>query len=377
MRKIGTFVLLRPIVAKSSASLFEARGTRSGRPLLVLLPRIRGAATAEVVPFLDGAPRLAALSHPNIARVHELGIEEGQPYIAMEAVRGVPLDSLLRSEARPAGWKIRVVSQICEALAYAHGQALLHLDLRPASVLVTPAGDVRIIGFGVAPLRSAVVEADFSYAAPELIAGRAADHRADIFSVGALAHEMFSDRPFKGGRFAGARNATERRQRSLPKTEYSPLLDVIVTTALAEDPADRQQRMVEMCKALDGLVYDSVDVFFERMLQVDRTSAAPAPAEARAHAITAERETGRADEPDRVQVLYTMALGQAAEGRLEEASKLANAIRRLAPDDPRNDEITAYLLAEAETAVESTLAFSPSATNAGDLHRRLERVHGA
>lgn len=347
MRKIGKFELVRPFASNPSEALFEARGDRLGRCVVLLLPRLHAVGVAQVVPFLDGAPAIAALRHPNIARVHDAGIEDGLPYVVIEPLLGMPLDRLIRSRPTPsAEWKVRVMSQVCDAVAHAHAQDVVHLDLRPANVFVTAAGEVKVVGFGVAPLRvtglgiSTIGEADLQYAAPEQLAGGSVDHRADVFAAGALAYELFSDRPFRGG-----------ESTPFPETEYSPRLEAIVMKALASNPADRQQRMAQMQKAMDDLLYNSADAFFERMLQ-----------------------RGARGRSERVQVLYGLALGQATEGRFEEASKLARAIRQLAPDDPRNEEMTAYLLAEAETAVKKALASSPTGPRARVLRQRLERL---
>ncbi len=332
MRKIGKLELVRPLSSNPSVPLFEARNGCSG------------------------------------------------PCTVREPVPGIPIDELIRSgPSRTAEWKVRVVSRICEALAYAHSQEVTHLGLRPASVLVTPGGDVKVVGFGTAPPCASRVEqaALDLYMAPEQIAGSRVDHRADIFSVGALACELFSVEPFSGGHPRHTLETTPHRRpdpASLPQTEYSPRLEAILRKALAHDPDDRYRRMAELHKAMEDLVHNSAEAFFERMLQADSAPARPAQSQASAPAATAANGAPGGSPPDRVQVLYNMALGQAAEGRLEEASKLARAIRRLAPDDPRNNEMTAYLLAEAETAVKAALASSPSGPRARALERRLESL---
>ena len=372
MRKIGKYQIARSLVSNHSRHLFEAVDSCLGRCLVLQLPGLPAGA-AQVVPFLDGAPAVTALRHPNIAQVFDLGIEDGLPCIVMEPLRGLETDALIRvGSARGAEWKVHVLAQICEAIAHAHGEGVIHLDVRPANVFVTPAGAVKVLGFGAAPLRGVGLESpavdveDVLYAAPEQIAGSGADPRADVFSVGALAYELFSGRrPFLGGSPQQVLDnilSESPDPALLPETEFSPRLEEIVMKALAPRAEERHQRVTDMQKAIEELRPSSVDAFFERMLQTDGP---------------ARPDTTQTGRPDKVQVLYDMALGQAAEGRLEEASKLARAIRRLAPDDPRNSEMTAYLLVEAETAVRTALASSPPEPRARALRQYLERLRGA
>jgi hypothetical protein len=385
VRKIGKYQIVRSLVSNRSRHLFEALDSCLGRCLVLQLPGLQQAGPAQVVPFLDGAPAVTALRHPNIARVFELGIEGGLPYIVMEPLPGIETDALVHVAAgRSAQWKIHVLTQVCEAIAHAHGEGVVHLDVRPTNVFVTPAGAVKVLGFGAAPLRGAGFEnaaldaEDVLYAAPEQIAGGSVDHRAEVYSVGALAYELFSGRrPFPGGSPREVLDEVRNEAPDpalLPPTEYSPRLEAMVVRALARRADDRYRRIADMRKAMEDLSHNSVDAFFDRMLQADRAAPpARAPSGGPRNA-AGPGGGGSGGRPDRVQVLYDMALGQAAEGRLEEASKLARAIRRLAPDDPRNSEMTAYLLVEAETAVKTALASSPPEPRARALRQYLESL---
>jgi serine/threonine protein kinase len=371
VRKIGKYEIVRTLSSSRPPRLFEARDLGLGRRVMLLVPSVLRAPAESVRAFLRGTRATTSLTHPRVAQVYELGVESGLPYIVMALVEGTGLDALAGAGPSPsAEWKLHVVDQVCEAIAHAHGQGVLHLDVRPENARVTTSGEVKVLGFGAAPLRSAGFDGkakgvdDVLYLAPEQIAGDRVDHRADVFSVGALAYWLLSGRPpFSGG---SPQEVLERiRDRRpdpalLPQTEYSPRLETVVMTALAPDPADRYQHVEEMRKALDDLVQNSVDAFFDRMLQAEGSPRPP--------------DDGK---PDKVEVLYGMALTQAAEGRLEEASKLAKAIRLLAPDDPRNQEMALYLLVEAETAVKAALASSPPGPRAGALRRYLERLRAA
>jgi tetratricopeptide (TPR) repeat protein len=258
---------------------------------------------------------------------------------------------------------------------------------------------VKIMGFGTASLRPV----DFStaelrveeilYVSPEQIVGGAHDERADIFSVGAVAYELFSGRrAFDATTVPAALEAITNGRpdpKALPPTEYSPRLESIVMKALARDALQRYQTIEEMSGDIENLVCETASLFFERMLEnKDNAGAAGEIADGGAEG---QRE-------DEIQKLYSVALVQAAEGRLEEALKLTKAIRALAPGDPRNDEMMSYLgemkdretaqallatavehvalgnLQEAEASIKESLALYAHDPQAQALWRTLERV---
>jgi len=147
--------------------------------------------------FLREAQAAGGLRHRNIVTVYELGEDKGSPYIAMELVDGTDLEKVIQSrEPRSIAWKLDVLRQLCEALAYAHRNGIVHRDVKPANVLVRPDGEVKVVDFGIAHLQSStmtkggVVLGTVHYMAPERIEGRKVDQRADIFSVGAIAYKL-------------------------------------------------------------------------------------------------------------------------------------------------------------------------------------------
>jgi len=158
--------------------------------------------------FMREAQSAGILSHPNIVTIHDIvdEAESGACFIAMEYVRGSNLKLLLQqSEPLPFEFVVSIVSQVADALDYAHSRGVIHRDVKPANILITADNKVKITDFGIARLGSSnlTVEGQLlgtpNYMSPEQIQGREVDHRADIFSLGVVLYEMLTRRkPFQG-----------------------------------------------------------------------------------------------------------------------------------------------------------------------------------
>src|SRR5688572_21015964 len=149
--------------------------------------------------FLREAEAAGGLRHPNIVTVYDVGEEAGQPYIAMEYVEGADLEQLIQGgEPYSVEWALDVLRQVCLGLAHAHHFGIVHRDVKPANIRVTPSGEVKIMDFSLARLptstvtRSGRLLGTVQYMAPEQVEGGHVDHRADIFSVGAVAYELMA-----------------------------------------------------------------------------------------------------------------------------------------------------------------------------------------
>ncbi|HEX9186538.1 MAG TPA: serine/threonine-protein kinase, partial [Vicinamibacteria bacterium] len=161
-------------------------------------PRDAGAAMARL---RRDAQAAGALGHPNIAAVLGVGDHDGRPWVATEFVPGVSLAQVLRSHApMPIERVLDVWRQLCEGLAHAHREGVFHLDLKPADVRLTPAGEVKIVDFGSWHLKAlerkapGPIEEGLHYRAPEILTGRRPDRRVDVFSVGSIVYELVSYR---------------------------------------------------------------------------------------------------------------------------------------------------------------------------------------
>jgi serine/threonine protein kinase len=226
----------------------------------------------------DGARRLlqearlaAALSHPSICAIYEVGDAGGRPFIVMEYLAGSPLACLIPADVGlPLELAQHYASQVVDAVAHAHRRGIVHRDLKSSNVIVAPDGRAKLLDFGLA-VRHAVdassgeLETTCSgdtastagtvpYMAPERLRGREADARADIWALGVLIYEMVTGhRPFPGAtRYEMAAAILGQAATPLPPTVPAALRQVVART-LAKDPADRYQHASELAAALDDL----------------------------------------------------------------------------------------------------------------------------
>jgi serine/threonine-protein kinase len=206
---------------------------------------------------------LASLSHPNIAHLIDGGINQaGIPYLVLEYVDGVPLTQYAREHALPVAERLRLLVLVCDAVAAAHRQLIVHRDLKPSNILVTAAGDVKLLDFGVAKLLddgdmgatgTGAVPLTPGYAAPEQVAGATVTTAADVYSLGVVLYELLvGERPAADGsrlrpssrRTPGPAPAAVDGGVHPPPTTAAGLrgdLDTIVLKALAPEPGQRYQ----------------------------------------------------------------------------------------------------------------------------------------
>lgn len=232
--------------------------------------------------FTREARALARLNHPHILTVYDFGQADGQSYFVMEYVDGTNLRQRLRAGPLPQAETVRIVSQVCEALAYAHDEGIVHRDIKPENVLLDRRGRVKIGDFGIAKLLTRKagdytltgpwqVMGTFHYMAPEQLENpQQLDQRADIYSVGVMLYELLTG-GLPQGRFP------------LPsqKMGTDPRLDAIVLKALDKEPAGRYQTASELKAALDGVqnvrAEPPVAVAIPIAEIVDKTAVLPAP----------------------------------------------------------------------------------------------------
>jgi tRNA A-37 threonylcarbamoyl transferase component Bud32 len=217
--------------------------------------------------FMREAQSAGILTHPHIVTIHDVveASEEGLAFIAMEYVRGTNLKLLLQGgQPMSLATALDIVSQVGDALDYAHANRVIHRDVKPANILITTENRVKITDFGIARLESSNLTQEGqllgtpNYMAPEQIQGKEVDHRADLFSLGVVLYEMLTrHKPFQG------ENLTVVSHRIVydhftPPQEYvrdlTPGIDRILTRALEKDPARRYQRAKEMVDDLRRVV---------------------------------------------------------------------------------------------------------------------------
>jgi adenylate cyclase len=227
--------------------------------------------------LLGEARAAAALDHPFICSIYEVTVLDGRPCIAMEYIRGESLERRLRGGPLPLADALRVADEIAEALDAAHRRLIVHSDLKPANVMLTEDGHIKVMDFGLArrlphadtldqtatiliPRPDDVVRGTPAYMAPEQIRGEPADRRSDVFAFGILLYEMVSgSNPFKRAAIETTFAAVLRepvatlhdRMPAIPAA-----LDALLARLLAKDPAARYHSFGDVRTTLSRLSID-------------------------------------------------------------------------------------------------------------------------
>jgi tetratricopeptide (TPR) repeat protein len=383
---IGPFEVRREIERGAGGVVYEAFDAGHGLAVAVkLYTAAPKGALAAIGRLRRDAQAAGALGHPNIATVLGVGEHEGQPWVATQLVAGVSLAQLVRSRsAWPIERTLDVWRQLCEGLAHAHREGVLHLDLKPADVRVSLEGEVKILDFGSWHLKSleargpGFAEEGLHYRAPEIVAGRRPDRRADIFTVGAIVYELVTRRKaFPGDSTTDVLLSLDRCEpdlASLPATPFSPGFERILAASLAREPEKRQASFEDVHADLVQLVRDTAP---RLRVPAPAVSEVPPEREALLAALTQARAEDRLEDaldtcrklldldPEdemarrslsevesvllnrEVDELVGMALTYAADGEIELATGIAEKVERLAPWSPRYLQLQVYLDEEA------------------------------
>jgi eukaryotic-like serine/threonine-protein kinase len=208
--------------------------------------------------FRREARAAASLNHPGIVSVHDTGSEAGTPFIVMEFVPGRSLGEVIASDAPlPPGRVAEIGEALASALAYAHGEGIIHRDVKPPNVMLTPSGQVKMLDFGIAragswtPLTATpVVHGTPEYLSPEQARGSDLDGRSDLYSVGIVLYEMLTGRPPFVGDNALAIALSQVGEQPRPPGTLNPgvpsLLSSVVMRCLAKEPDDRYSDAEEL-----------------------------------------------------------------------------------------------------------------------------------
>ena len=211
--------------------------------------------------FRDEARTIGRLGHPGVVAVDEIGEDGLHSWIAMAYVEGRTLDDVLHGTPLPGQERsLAILDEVLDALGCVHREGLCHRDVKPANIIVTPAGRVKLVDFGVARLRdlgltrvSAVIGTP-AYMAPEQFTGRALDHRADLFACGVLLHVLLAGRPpFSGAPAAVMQQILHDEPPALSEASggrVDPAYDDVAARALAKRPDDRFASADELRDAL-------------------------------------------------------------------------------------------------------------------------------
>ena len=250
--------------------VYRARDTRLERDvaLKVLPAPIVGDATARAR-LVREARAAAALNHPNVCTIYEVGDTGDQVYIAMEHVEGTTLDRIVRSGRLDTARICRLGVQLADALAHAHRAGVVHRDLKSANVIVMPDGRVKLLDFGVAVRRSVEIDAmthtgdsldaigaivgTLPYMAPEVLRGEAVQPASDIWSLGVVLYEMAAGAlPFRGVTTGVELTSSILRDPPAAMPADVPReLASVVARALAKTPGERYATASEVRAALE------------------------------------------------------------------------------------------------------------------------------
>ena len=284
---------LARIASGGMGEVWRARDRVLGREVAVKVLRAEYADDATFRTRFEGEARhAAALHHPGIASVFDYGVSNGAPYLVMELVDGKPLSDLL-SSGRPVDpdQARQLVAQAADALAVAHAAGVVHRDVKPANLLVTPDGRLKITDFGIARAVDAVpltqtgqIVGTPHYLSPEQARGDAATSASDVYALGVVLFECLAGRrPFSADTpVATALAHLQQEVPPLPDTVPAPLA-AVVRRALAKDPAQRYADGGQLATALregDAAVPAGAATVVDRPTEDDHTRVLPPAAAA-------------------------------------------------------------------------------------------------
>ncbi|MBU0621248.1 MAG: serine/threonine protein kinase [Gammaproteobacteria bacterium] len=212
--------------------------------------------------FYQEAKAAGRLSHPNIVTIYDVGRTGDIAYIAMEFLHGRELRDILNDgKLLPVDQALDIVSQVAMGLAYAHEHEIVHRDVKPSNIMVSPDGHVKITDFGIARMASSGVRTQTGmvlgspkYMSPEQVMGKLADSRSDIFSLGVMLYEVLTGQPPFMGENVNAIMYQTLNAVPPPPSTHNPavpdMLNFIVAKALAKDVDSRYQNAKDMATDL-------------------------------------------------------------------------------------------------------------------------------
>lgn len=261
--RVGKYELVQRIGSGGFGAVWRGRDPLLQRSVAIKCCTSRDAKLRQR--FLREAQIVAALQHPHVTTVYDFGEQDGIPYLVQELLPGEDLTEVIRRrENRPLRDRLRILRQVASALAYAHGQGVLHRDVKPSNVRILPDGTAKLMDFGIAKLlhddrggltSDGVALGTIGYIAPEQLRGLPPDRRSDVFGFGVVAYELLSfERPFAGGSFSevSLRLLSEPPPPLLERCpSCPPAVAALVERCLAKEPFQRWGGLEPVIDALD------------------------------------------------------------------------------------------------------------------------------
>ncbi len=273
--KLGPYEIQSPLGAGGMGEVYRARDTRLGRDVAIkVLPEALVNDADRLRRFEQEARTIAALNHPNILGIHDIGAHDGAPFLVSELLEGQTLREKLDSGPLPLRCAIEYALGIAQGLAAAHEKGIVHRDLKPENVFITRDGRVKVLDFGLAKLvrpewqesvvtltnpatLPGMVMGTVGYMSPEQVRGEPSDARADIFSFGTVLYEMLTGRrAFKRETSAETMTAILREEPpELSDTSWQcpPALHRIIVRCLEKSVERRFQSASDLAFAIESL----------------------------------------------------------------------------------------------------------------------------
>jgi eukaryotic-like serine/threonine-protein kinase len=266
--KLGRYEVVSELGKGAMGIVYLAKDPAIGRLVAIKTIRASGVVDEEDTQefrerFLREAQTAGILSHPNIVTIHDIGEDPDTQtsYIAMEYIEGKNIKSLLVEKTKfPFEQVSEIVAEVADALDYAHRKGIIHRDVKPANIIITTDGKVKITDFGIAKIASSnlTTTGQFlgtpNYMSPEQVSGSPVDGRSDLFSLGVVLYELLTNRkPFQGDNLTAISYKIVHEDFT-PPADLSPDVPTefndIVARAMAKDPWNRYQRGKDMALAL-------------------------------------------------------------------------------------------------------------------------------
>jgi len=279
--RLGPYEIQSALGAGAMGEVYRARDTRLGRDVAVkVLPPDLARDAQALARFEREARAVAALSHPNIVALYDIGTEQGV-FIVTELLEGQTLRDRLHAGALPPRKALEFAAQMAAGLAAAHERGVVHRDLKPENVFVTADGRIKLLDFGLAQIPAAPLAAagrsvaqttvgttpgmvlgTLGYMAPEQVRGQSVDARADIFALGAVLYEMVTGaRAFAGETPADTISAILHRDpppvAAASGVTIAPQIDRLVRRCLEKSPGDRFQSARDLMFAIEAMATGS------------------------------------------------------------------------------------------------------------------------
>jgi serine/threonine protein kinase/cytochrome c-type biogenesis protein CcmH/NrfG len=280
--------------------VYRARDTKLKRDVAVkMLTQEFARDAGHVLRFNREAELLASLNHPNLAAIYSLGDYEGQPFIVMELLEGQTLKALIESDRVPYAKILELAIQISDALHSAHSRGVVHRDIKPANIQITPAGQAKILDFGIAKLvdeshadvpssstptatgkelltAAGTAIGTMAYMSPEQVRGEELDARTDLFSFGVVLYEMATGRQAFSGSTSGVILEAILNRAPIAPVQLNPSvaqgLERIIYRLLEKDRRFRYQSAADLRSDLERLRRELSDSSFKTAVVAEKKS---------------------------------------------------------------------------------------------------------